>query len=382
MNHEPVPFHLPYVTDDDVRAVNRVLKSGWLTMGQETFALEEDFSQFTGTSHSVALNSCTAALHLALVAADVHGGDEVILPANTFVATAEVVRYTGAMPVLADVDENTHSIDPLSVEQKITSKTRAIIPVHYAGHPASMDEITALAHSCNASVIEDAAHALPSYYKEKSAGTLGDAGCFSFYATKTITSGEGGMLVTENDQWAERVRALRLHGISKNAWNRYDTGGSWEYDVVETGYKYNMSDINAALVKEQLKRAHEMTDLRRDIAHQYTEAFSSLEELTPFLEKEECRSSWHLYPLKFNRKMLSIDLEGFVLSLKEKGIIPSVHFIPLYRFSAYRDLQGELPVTEDLYGRTLSLPISPSMSQSQVARVIEGVITTVKEYRR
>jgi dTDP-4-amino-4,6-dideoxygalactose transaminase len=283
-----IPFHKPYITEEEVTEVVDSLKSGWITMGPKTVRFEEEFGRYIGSKHFVAVNSCTAALHLALKAINLKPGDEVIIPTMTFTATGEVVCYFGAKPVLVDVEKDTHNINLDSIEKAVTSKTRAIIPVHYAGQPCDMDEIKQIAESYKLRVIEDAAHSLPAWYKGMKIGTLGDITCFSFYATKTLATGEGGMVTTENDEWAERIKMLRLHGISKDAWKRYSNEGSWYYEVTEAGYKYNMTDIQAALGLAQLKKVEWMWKKRQEIADKYTEAFKN-SEFTQTLHKMKGR---------------------------------------------------------------------------------------------
>ncbi|MCL2026522.1 MAG: DegT/DnrJ/EryC1/StrS family aminotransferase, partial [Leptospirales bacterium] len=261
-----IPFHKPYITDDEINAVALCLRNGWLTMGAKTFEFEERFAATVGGKYAVAVNSGTAALHLALCCIDLKAGDEVIVPAMTFVATAEVVRYFGAKPVLVDIEYDTHLMDAAKIRQKITPRTRAIIPVHYAGQPCDMDEIMQIAEKNNLVVIEDAAHAFPAFYKGRPVGSIGHITCFSFYATKTITTGEGGMAVTDNQKWADKMRTLRLHGISKNAWNRYTKNGSWKYDVVMDGFKYNITDIASAIGIAQLEKIDFMTMERQRLS--------------------------------------------------------------------------------------------------------------------
>jgi len=381
-----IPFHRPYITEEEIESVVDSLRNGWLTMGKKTIEFEERFKAYIGSQHVIAVNSCTAALHLALRVIDIKEGDEVIIPTTTFVATAEVVNYFNAKPVLVDVEKDTHLIDVEKIEEKITKRTKVIIPVHFSGQPADMDPIMELAKKYNLFVVEDAAHALPAWYKGRKIGTIGDITAFSFYATKTITTGEGGMATTDNPEWAERMRILRLHGISKDAWKRYTKEGSWEYDVLENGYKYNTTDINAALGLAQLKKADWLWERRKYIAERYNEAFKDYEELILYKVKEDRTSSWHLYPLKLNLKALKIDRNRFIEELKNRGIGTSVHFIPLYRFTYYREKFGytprEFPNSEWVFERVLSLPIYPGMTEEEADYVIENVVDIVKTFRR
>ena len=269
-----VPFHKPHITDAEIEAVADVMRSGWLTMGPKTVEFEESFRARTGASQAVAVSSATAALHLALVAGGGGEGDEVIVPAMTFAASAEVVLYRGATVVMADIERDTHLLDAECIAEKIGPRTRAVMPVHYGGMPCDMDPIMDLARRNGLVVIEDAVHSLPALYRGKEVGTIGDLTCFSFYATKTLAAGEGGMITTENADWAERLRSLRLHGIGRDAWKRYSSEGSWAYDVLETGYKYNMTDIAAAIGMEQLRKLDWMNERRADIAAMYDAAVS------------------------------------------------------------------------------------------------------------
>ncbi len=372
-----IPFHKPYITDDEVEQVLDTVRSGWLTMGPKTFLFEREFSRYTGAPHSVAVSSGTAALHLALRAIGLGPGDEVIVPTMTFTATAEVVCYFDALPVLADIERDTGNIDVSAIERAITPRTRAVIPVHYGGQPCDMDGIMDIARRHNIYVIEDAAHCPPAWYKGKSVGTIGDMTCFSFYATKPLAAGEGGMVTTGNAEWAEKIKILRLHGISKDAWKRYSTGGSWYYEVTEAGYKYNMTDIQAALGISQLRKLDKMWERRRRIAERYTEGFSGSEAFAPLSMRSDRVSSYHLYVLRVNPEVHDTDRAGFIEELGKRGIGTSVHFIPLHRHPFYRDNFGceskDFPEAERLYERIISLPIYPGMSDAEIDYVIENV---------
>ena len=372
-----IPFHKPYITEDDITEVLDTIRSGWLTMGPKTFEFEREFSQYIGSDYAVALNSGTSALHLALKAIDLKAGEEVVVPTMTFTATAEVVCYFNAKPVLVDIDRSTGNVDVSAIEKAITAKTRAIIPVHYGGLPCDMDNILELAESRSLFVIEDAAHSLPAWYKGKPIGTIGDLTCFSFYATKPLATGEGGMVTTENEEWAEKMRMLRLHGISKDAWKRYSNGGSWYYEVMETGYKYNMTDIQASIGLSQLRKLDRMWERRKYIADKYTQAFSDCEALIPPYLCSDRISSYHLYALKINPDVLNIDRAVFIEELKELGIGTSVHFIPLHRHPFYKNTfmydEKSFPEAEWVYERLISLPIYPGMSEREIEYVIESV---------
>lgn len=397
-----IPFHKTYITDDEIAEVVDSLRSGWITMGPKTVRFEEEFNRYIGSKHSIAVNSCTAALHLAFKAIDLKAGDEVIVPTMTFTATGEVVCYFNAKPVIVDVEKDTRNIDIEKIERAITSKTKAVIPVHFAGQPCDMDQIMQLAKSYNLNVIEDAAHSLPAWYKSnqsavssqqsekeeilKKIGTIGDMTCFSFYATKTLATGEGGMVTTENDEWAERIKILRLHGISKDAWKRYSGEGSWFYEVIEAGYKYNMTDIQAALGLAQLKKVEWMWEKRKGIADKYTKAFRNSEFIGTPKVKDGRTSAWHLYVIKLNLDALSIDRAQFIEELKTRGIGTSVHFIPLHKHPFYRDTFGynsrDFPSAEWLYERIISLPVYPGMTDKEGDFIVESVLDVCEKFKR
>ncbi len=380
-----IPFHKPYITDDEIAAVTDTLKSGWTTMGERTREFEKKLGDYVGAIEAVAFNSCTAAMHLAFIAMGVKPGDEVVMPAVNFAASAEVSRYLGAVPVFADVDADTHLLAMDDLERKITARTRVIVPVHYAGVPCDMDRIMSLARGRGIAVLEDAAHALPARYKGMMIGGIGDVTCFSFYVTKTLSTGEGGMAVTDNSDWAERMRVLRLHGISRDAWKRYMEGGSWKYDIIEPGYKYNPTDISSAMGLAQLAKLEMMRDMRKRIADRYTAAFDKRDETHPYRVPEDRESAWHLYPLRLNTEALTISRDRFIDELALLGIGTSVHFIPLYRFTAYREFgggPGGFPGSEWVFNRVISLPIYPSMTDNEIDYVIESCTGLFDRYRR
>jgi perosamine synthetase len=384
--HEFLPFALPDVTEEEIVAVVEVLRSRWLTTGPRAKELEARFAAAVGAPHCVVVNSCTAALHLALEAAGVGPGDEVIVPTLTFAATAEVVHYLGATPVLVDVRASDHNVDPAAVERAITPRTRAIVPVHFAGVPADMDELSAAARPRGIAVVADAAHAFPARYRGRDVGTLADVTCFSFYATKTITTGEGGAAVTAREDWAERMRIMSLHGISRDAWKRYTQAGSWYYEILAPGFKYNLGDLAAALGLVQLSRAGAMWARRRAIAARYDEAFrgeSALELLAPAPDRT---SAHHLYVVKVVPGVLDVDRDGFIEALRARGVGVSVHFIPLHVHPWYRKTLGHrpesLPVAHEVFLRSVSLPIYSAMADAQVERVVAAVFDVVAAHRR
>lgn len=381
-----VPFHHAAVGEEEVAAVAEVIRSGWLTMGPKTMAFEEQFASYIGSRHAIAVCSGTAALHLSLEAIGLQAGDEVLIPTTTFTATGEVVKYFGARPVLVDIERRTMNIDVSDAAAKVTPRTRAIIPVHLGGLPCDMNEIHSLARRHKVHVIEDAAHALPSEYRGSRIGCISELTAFSFYATKTLTTGEGGMITTDNDEYAKRLRLMRLHGIAGDAWKRYGKNGTWYYEVVEAGYKYNLTDLQSALGLVQLKKCDGSNDARRQIAQKYSEAFRTLPELEVPSSKDDRKSSWHLYVLRLNLDRLQVDRNAFLEQMRQRGIGCSVHFIPLnlhpFYQRAYGYGAGDCPVAEAEFQRCFSLPIYPGMNDSIVEQVIDTVTEIVAEARR
>jgi dTDP-4-amino-4,6-dideoxygalactose transaminase len=372
-----LPFHRASIGEEEAQAVLDVLQSGWLTSGPKAKEFESAFARFTGATHALAVNSCTAALHLALSACGIGEGDEVIVPTMTFAATGEVVQYFKARPVLVDSRKESFHIDPQQIEQSITPRTRAILPVHYAGYPCEMDEIMDLARAHGLKVIEDAAHSFPASYRGRMIGTVGDVTCFSFYATKTITTGEGGMVTTENSEFAERMRILALHGISRDAWNRYTAKGSWRYDIIEAGFKYNLSDLQAALGLSQLAKADSLRLRRAAIARRYSLALASFDAFLPPPEPDDESHAWHLYVVRVNPAALRIGRDQVIEELKSRGIGTSVHFIPLHLHSLYQKAlgyrEGQFPNAEQHFLQAISLPLFPDMTDEEVDRVISAL---------
>jgi len=383
---EFIPFHRPSIGEEEIRSVVETLESGWLTTGSKVKRFEEDFARYVGSKHAVAVNSGTAALHLALDAIGIREGDEVIVPAMTFAATAEVVLYFKAKPVLVDCEPDTLNLDPRQIEAAITSKTKAIIPVHMGGQPCEMEQILELARHYNLKVIEDAAHALPASHHGRRIGAIGDITCFSFYATKTITTGEGGMATTENPEWAERMRMMSLHGISHDAWKRYTKEGSWYYEILYPGFKYNLTDIAAAIGIEQLKKCDEFWQARQRIAMNYAKAFADLQEIQVPMCRNDVQHAWHLFVIQLNLQRLKIDRNQFIEALRENEIGTSVHFIPLHLHPYYRDKLGykpdDFPNASAAFERIVSLPIYPKMTEGNVRDVIVAVRKLIQEYRR
>ncbi len=368
-----IPFHKTHTTEEEINAATEAIKSGWLTMGPKVVEFEEKFKEYVGSDEAVSMNSATAALHLGLKAVGIKHGDEVILPTNTFVATAEVVTYFNAIPVLCDIEEDTHNIDISKIEALITDKTRAIIPVHFAGQPCDMDELYKIAEKYNLKIVEDAAHAIPSSYKGIMIGNLekSDITCFSFYATKTLSTGEGGMATTNNPKYAKHMKINRLHGISRDAWDRYTTKGAWHYEIVDNGCKYNTTDINAAIGLVQLKKQNMLKEKRAYIASVYNEAFKTLKNVQLPFVKDDRETSWHLYVIKIDNR------DEVIERLKEAGVGCSVHFIPIHNHPYYKEKYNynyeDYPVANRVHEKSLSLPIYPDMSEEEIAFVVKNV---------
>jgi dTDP-4-amino-4,6-dideoxygalactose transaminase len=383
-----IPFHAPSIGEEEIAAVERVLRSGWLTTGPVAHEFEKEFAQYIGCKHALAVNSGTSALQLALDAIGLKSDDEVLVPTNTFTATAEVVTYFGAKPVLCDSLAGGFNIDASDAEKRITSRTKAIIPVHIGGEACDMEAIQSLALRHNLHVIEDAAHAIPASFGGRRVGTISDMTAFSFYATKTITTGEGGMLTTNNDAYAERVAMMRLHGIGNNdAWKRYTSAGSWEYRVVEAGYKFNLPDILAALGQAQLRKCETFFQQRRFIAELYRSKLTDVEEIElPPSGDTDSQHAWHLFIIRIRPDLLGLDRGGFIEQLKEAGMGTSVHFIPLHRHPYYQHTYGaradDFPNAEDAYSRCISLPIYPGLSEHDANRVVRIVAETVRKHRK
>ncbi|MFI5073254.1 MAG: DegT/DnrJ/EryC1/StrS family aminotransferase [Terriglobales bacterium] len=378
MQDNTIPFHRPSIGPEEVQAVREVLESRWLTTGPVTQKFEREFAAFVGCKYAVAVNSCTAALHLALDAMGITTGDEVLVPSYTFAATAEVVVYLGARPVLCDSLPGEFNIDPTDAARRITPKTRAIIAVHIAGEPCDLQALRKLAELHSIHLIEDAAHALPASYDGQRIGSISEITAFSFYATKTITTGEGGMLTTNDQAYATRASIMRLHGISGDAWKRYTSQGSWYYEIIDAGFKSNMPDLLAALGLAQLKKAEAFHQRRREIAEFYLRRFSSIEELQmPPTGNVNTVHSWHLFILRLRPEALSSSRSDLIQQLKQAGIGSSVHFIPLHLHPYYRDhygyCSGDFPHAEDAFTRCISLPIYPDMSDAEVKRVATAV---------
>jgi len=382
-----LPFSPPAISEAEIAAVVETMRSGWITTGPRTKQFEHKFAAYIGAdaANTLALNSCTSGLHIALACLNLQPGDEVITTPITFACSANVIEQVGATPILADVLPDTLTIDPEKVAAAITAKTKAIMPVHFAGHPAEMSELLAIARRHHLTVIEDAAHALPAAYCGQRIGTIGDFTAFSFYATKNLTTAEGGMLIGPAE-YAARARVLSLHGMDRDAWKRYSGEGSWFYEVVAPGFKYNMTDIQAAIGMVQLERLEQMQARRRQVVATYNSAFSSISALEVPTSRSYVQNAWHLYVLRLNPEQLRIDRAEFIALLKARNIGTSVHFIPIHLHPYYANKYGwkseQFPVAYREYKRMISLPLHPNLSSQDVTDVIDAVLDVVRAFKR
>lgn len=403
-----VPFYRPSVGPGEIDEVVSTLKSGWLTTGQKTKQFEAEFSGYVTQKHSIAVNSCTAALHLALEAVGVKEGDSVLVPTMTFAATAEVVRYLGAIPVLVDCDPQDFNLDAKHAEARIETtisaggRVVAMMPVHYAGQVGDVEGYSALARKYGFKIIEDAAHCCPAYYRQNlpsipqpglevakgwlPVGSSADITCFSFYANKCITTGEGGMACTQNDAYADRMRIMSLHGISRDAWKRFTGEGSWYYEIIAPGYKYNLTDIASAMGIHQLRRSDDLHAKRMALAARYREVLGDLEEIQLPIPRPDRIHSWHLYVVRIKPGILSIDRAEFVERMKQAGIVCSVHYLPLHMHPYYREKFGyrpeDLPNMAGVYPGIFTLPLFPDMTDEEFNHVCKTVRGLVMEHRK
>jgi len=379
-------FSSPVLGPEEREDVDAVLRSQWITTGPQVRRFEREFADWVGAPHALALASCTAGLHVALKVLDVGPGDEVITTPMTFCATANVVEQVGARPVLVDIDPVTLQIDPAGVEAAVTSATRVLMPVHYTGHPCDMDALCDLARDRGLRVVEDAAHALPARVGDRMVGSIGDLTAFSFYATKNLTTGEGGMLTGADPELLERARAWSLHGMSRDAWKRYEQGGGWRYEVLFPGFKYNMTDLQAALGLQQMARMEPFQRRRLEIVRRYQEAFGASDSLQTPETGPGVEHAWHLYVLRIVPETLTIGRDRFIDELTARNIGTSVHFIPVHLHPYYRDKYGwrpeDFPVANDAFERMLSLPLHPGLTDQDVEDVIEAVLDVVRVHRR
>lgn len=380
-----LPFALPSIGEEEIQEVTDSLRSGWITTGPKAKTFEEQFRRFVNAKHAIAVSSCTAGLHIALTALNIGVGDEVIVPTLTFCSTANVIEHLGAHPILVDVDEN-FQISLEAIEKAITRRTKAVVPVHYAGQACDMDVINTLAAKHGLSVIEDAAHAAGSEYKGKRLGTHSKATVFSFYATKNMTTGEGGMITTDDDRLAERMQILSLHGMTRDAWKRYSATSSWYYDVIEPGYKNNMTDIQASLGLHQLRRLESFIQRRKQLALRYQTALKDTPELILPTELPDRMHTYHLFPIRLRTDLLAIDRDQFIIELATRNIGSSVHFIPVHRHSFYAHKyhyrSKDFPVAERIFSGLISFPLYPLMSDQDAEDVIHAAKHIVRATRR
>ena len=378
-------FSTPAVGQEEMDEVADTLRSGWITTGPKTRLFEGAFRSLVEAPDAVGLNSCTAGLHLGLLSLGVRPGDEVITTPLTFCACANVIEHVGATPRLVDVEPDTLNIDPSAIEAAITPRTKAIMPVHYAGHPADLDPIYDIACHRGLGVIEDAAHALPARYKGRLIGSGPNPVSFSFYATKNLTTGGGGML-TGAPELLGRARTLGLHGMSRDAWKRYGPGGSWFYNVDEPGFKYNMTDVQAAMGLAQLRKLDRFQQRRREVVESYNRAFKGIDALETPTERPEVNHAWHLYVLRLRPDALRINRDRFIDELTARNIGTSVHFIPIHLHPYYRQKYqyspAAFPVAWANYQRMLSLPLHPMLTDEDVSDVINAVVDVATRFTR
>ena len=378
-----LPFSPPLIGEEEIAEVVDTLRSGWISTGPKTKLFEAEFAQFVGAPAALGVNSCTAALHLALLCHGIGPGDEVITTPMTFCATANVIEHVGATLVLADIEPDTLNIGPAQVETAITPRTRAIIPVHYAGHPVDMVPLCDLAARHGLHIIEDAAHALPAHYRGEMIGRGAHLTAFSFYATKNITTAEGGMLVGD-PALIEEAQVLSLHGMNRDAWQRYGKGASWHYDVMCPGWKYNMTDIQASLGMWQLRKLPGFHQRRREVVQAYNEAFADHEALELPVTRPDVEHAWHLYPIRIRPEALREGRDHIIEELATRNIGTSVHFIPIHLHPYYREKYGfqpgDFPVAYSNYLRLISLPLNAGMTDGDVDDVIAAVLDILDQH--
>ena len=385
MRDKFLSFSLPLIGEEEIDEVVEALKSGWLTSGPRTKQFEQEFRNAVDAPAALALNSCTAGLHVALKVLNIGPGDEVITTPMTFAASVNVIEHVGATPILVDVEPDTLNLQPDAVERAITPQTKAIIAVHYAGHPAELHALRAIAEQYHLHLIEDAAHAVGASFDGQPIGSGSNLTAFSFYATKNLTTGEGGML-TGSTELLDRARIFSLHGMNREAWSRYSAGGKWAYDIVEPGFKYNMTDIQAALGLQQLRRFDRMQARRLEIVRTYNKAFGSHPAFLTPSTRDHVTNAWHLYVLRLRTSELTINRNQFIDEMTARNIGTSVHFIPIHMHSFYRDKYNfqpnDFPVAHTAFQNMLSLPLSPSMADQDVADVIDAVLDIRSKFSR
>jgi dTDP-4-amino-4,6-dideoxygalactose transaminase len=381
-----LPYHQPLVDAADEQAVVETLRSGWLTTGPRTKRFEKDLAAYTGASYCVAVNSCTAALHLALEAAGVGAGDEVITSPITFASTANVIVHRGARPVFVDVEPDTFNIDATCIERAVTPRTKALIPVDFAGQPCDLDAVMSIGAGHGLPVIEDAAHSIGAGYKGRRVGGVADMTCFSFYATKNITSGEGGALTTNRQEWADRIAVMALHGISRDAWKRYGSEGYRHWDIIAPGYKYNMFDLQAALVRSQFDKIDAFHARRVALKSRLDDGLRDLQELAFPAERAWAAHAHHLYPIVVRSEMLRADRDTIMNAIQAENVGIGIHFRAVHLHPYYVDTfgfaRGMFPIAEYYSDRTISLPLYPRMSDADADDVVAAVRKVISRYRR
>ncbi len=381
-----LPYATQWIGEEEKKEVMEVLDSGWLTTGPKGRKFEEDIASYVGAKHAIAVNSGTAALHCCTLALDLKPGDEVITTPFTFLASANCIAYTGAKPVLADIKKDTYNIDPEEIKKKITDKTKAIIPVDYAGQPCDLDEIYSIAKEHGLKVIEDAAHAISAKYKGKRVGSLSDMSIFSFHPVKNMTTAEGGIITTNDDELAKFCIMHRTHGITKEAMKRYGKNADWTYDMQRLGFRYNMTEFQAALGVAQLKKLDKLQKRREEIVEIYNKAFADIPEIILPYVKPDIKSSWHLYTIRVKEDMLTEDRNMVIKALKAENIGVNVHYIPVHLHSYYQEnygyKKGDFPVTEEVYDSIITLPLFPKMEQQDIDDVITAVKKVIGVYRK
>lgn len=380
-----LPYGKQSIDEDDIQAVVKVLKSDYLTTGPEIERFEKRIAEYVGAKYAIAFSNGTAALHAACYAAEIQPGDEVITTPLTFAASANCLLYQGGSPVFADIDERTYNINPKEIRKKITSKTKAIIPVDFTGQPASLDEIMAIAKENNLVVIEDAAHALGSTYKGKRIGSISDMTMFSFHPVKHITTGEGGMITTNHRKYYEKLCQFRSHGITRDRGKMKSNHGPWYYEMQNLGFNYRLTDFQAALGNSQLNKLERFISRRREIAAIYQDAWKGHQELILPFQQESGQSSWHLFVLRINSNRVRVDRKTIFTELMEQNIGVNVHYIPIYLFPYYQELgfqQGLCPLAEKVYEEFITVPLYPAMTNEDVQDVIAAVNRTIRKYKR
>jgi UDP-4-amino-4,6-dideoxy-N-acetyl-beta-L-altrosamine transaminase len=382
-----IPYGLHWIEEEDINEVLDTLKSIWLTTGPKVLKLEEEFRNYVGSKYAIALSSATAALHVSLAALGIRQGDEIITTPMTFCATSNSVLYLRAKPVFVDIKPDTLNIDPTKIEEKITNKTKVIIPVHYAGQPCDMNEIHSIAKKHNLAVIEDSAHAVWTLYKGKKIGSLEGtkATCFSFHPVKNMTTGEGGMITTNDKDVAEKAFKLRLHGITKDAWKRFGARVSGDYEMTDLGFKYNMSDIQAALGLSQLKKLERFEKLRLNIAEYYDKELKDVCGIELLRCKDDVRHAHHIYVIKLKLDELKIDRDQFIRALNAENIGTSIHYLPVYLHPYYQSIgykQGLCPTAESIFKRIITIPIFPKMSEKDAEDVVTAIKKIAEYYKK